>query len=204
MANISFRLPQDIEDDELRTWLERAMSEGKPGPEFQSIRAHAPGVMRSFTMSREWVYHSGHLDFELKELLRAYIALSGDCTYCAGQGVARAIRDDDTQLNDLLQFERSDMYSDREKLALRYADAIMWDPSLADAAMWADLRNEFTEPELVELGYWVGFTFGGQRWLRTLASSQGQLQQAVDAAQAASANVVDAATVVAGHNETSD
>ena len=32
------------------------------------------------------------------------------------------------------------------------------------------------------MGYWVGFTFGGQRWLRTLGSSQGQLQAAIDEA----------------------
>lgn len=195
MANISFRLPTDIDDAELRGWLEKAMADGKPGPEFQSIRAHAPGVMRSFTLSREWVYHSGSLDFDLKELLRAYIALSGDCTYCSGQGVAREIRDDDSQLNDLLRFEESTNYSSREKLALRYADAIMWDPTLADEDMWAELRTEFTEPQLVELGYWVGFTFGGQRWLRTLGSSQGQLQDALDESQA---------NTVRGHNPVSD
>jgi hypothetical protein len=32
----------------------------------------------------------------------------------------------------------------------------------------------------VELGYWIGFTFGGQRWLKTLGSTQGQLQAAID------------------------
>ena len=196
MANISFRLPQDIEDSELRDWLEKAMANGKPGPEFQSIRAHAPGVMKSFTMSREWVYHTGVLDFDLKELLRAYIALAGNCTYCAGQGVARNIRDNDDQLDDLLRFEHSPNYTERQKLALRYADSIMWDPALADEAMWKDLRAEFTEPELVELGYWVGFTFGGQRWLRTLGSSQGQLQEAMDAANHPGH--------VQGHNATSD
>ncbi len=44
-----------------------------------------------------------------------------------------------------------------------------------------ELHAEFTEEELVELGYWIGFTFGGQRWLKTLGSSQGQLQAAIDA-----------------------
>jgi hypothetical protein len=58
----------------------------------------------------------------------------------------------------------------------------MWSPDQADAAMWQELRAEFSEPELVELGYWIGFTFGGQRWLKTLGSTQGQLQQALDAA----------------------
>ena len=196
MANITFRLPDDIEDPENRAWLESAIEAGKPGPEFQAIRAHVPGVMRSFTKTREWIYHDGVLDFEFKELLRAYIALSGSCTYCSNQGVAREIRGSQDQLDQLLNYQQSDNYSAREKLAMRYADAIMWNPDDADEAMWEELEAEFSEPELVELGYWVGFTFGGQRWLRTLGSSQGQLQEAIDAA--------GTKVTVAGPSSTSD
>lgn len=182
MANISFKFPHQIAESEPRAWLETAISQGKPGPEFQAIRAHVPGVMASFTKTREWIYHSGVLDFDFKELLRAYIALSGDCSYCSNQGVAREIRGSEEQLDKLLNYQKSDDYSPREKLAMRYADAIMWNPEAADEAMWEELRAEFTEPELVELGYWIGFTFGGQRWLKTLGSSQGQLQAAMDEA----------------------
>ncbi|HEX9854209.1 MAG TPA: hypothetical protein VGC47_02740 [Acidimicrobiia bacterium] len=182
MARIGFNLPDDIEDEECRGWLQEAMAAGRPGPEFQSIRAHQPGVMRSFTKTREWIYHDGVVEFSLKELLRAYIALSGECTYCSNQGVAREIRGRREQLDALLHYQTSDDYTPRQKLAMRYADAIMWDPTTADDVMWDELLAEFTEPELVELGYWIGFTFGGQRWLRTLGTSQGQLQAAVDAA----------------------
>ena len=196
MARISFRLPQDIAEADCREFLETAMAKGKPGPEFQAIRAHVPGVMRSFTHTRDGIYHEGVLDFDLKELIRAYIAISGDCTYCSNQGIARTINTDEDERFEILNYERSDKYTDRQKLAMRYADAIMWNPDLADDALWADLLAEFTEAEIVELGYWVGFTFGGQRWLRTLGSKQGQLQDAIDAAQS------DA--VVTGHNRTSD
>lgn len=181
MARISFKLPSQIDDAECRNWLLNAIARGKPGPEFQAIRAHAPGVMRSFTKSRQWLYHEGILDFDLKELLRAYIALSGECTYCSNQGVARDIRANQPELDQLLNYETSERYTRREKVALRYADAIMWNPSLADDAMWKDLAAEFSEPELVELGYWIGFTYGGQRWLKTLDSAQGQLQKVLDA-----------------------
>lgn len=135
--------------------------------------------MRSFTKTREWIYHNGVLDYELKELLRAYIALSADCGYCAKQGTAAAF--DDTQKNELFHYEASSRFSEREKVALRYADAIMWDPQSAatDEGLWNDLRSHFTEPEIVELGYWVGFTFGGQRWIKTLNAAQGELAEAI-------------------------
>ena len=75
-----------------------------------------------------------------------------------------------------MTYEKSDRFTPREKLALRYADAIMYDPNQADDALWNSLRAEFPEPQLVELGYWVGFTFGGQRWLKTLATRQGEYE----------------------------
>ncbi len=80
----------------------------------------------------------------------------------------------DERMRELLQWEKSPRFTPREKLALRYCDAIMYDPAQADDAMWAALKAEFTEPQLVELGYWIGFTFGGQRWLKTLGAKQGE------------------------------
>ena len=75
-----------------------------------------------------------------------------------------------------MNYVKSPRFSAREKLALRYADAIMYDPAQADDALWAALHAEFTAPELVELGYWIGFTFGGQRWLKTLSTRQGEYE----------------------------
>jgi alkylhydroperoxidase family enzyme len=81
---------------------------------------------------------------------------------------------------ELMAYEKSARFTEREKIALRYADAIMYDPAQADDAMWTALKGEFTEPELVELGYWIGFTFGGQRWLKTLSAKQGELAAFLD------------------------
>ena len=78
-----------------------------------------------------------------------------------------------------MNYQKSARFSPREKLALRYADAIMYDPAQADDALWQALHAEFSEPELVELGYWIGFTFGGQRWLKTLSTRQGEYEQSL-------------------------
>ncbi len=68
----------------------------------------------------------------------------------------------------LLHFEESDDFSEREKVALTYTSAIIWNASLADAALWERLHQHFTDPELVELGFFVGLTLGQQRWIKTL------------------------------------
>ena len=83
-----------------------------------------------------------------------------------------------------MRYEQSGKFTQRDKLALRYADAIMYDPAQADDRLWSDLHAEFSEPELVELGYWIGFTFGGQRWLKTLCTRQGELEAYLEAQRA--------------------
>jgi alkylhydroperoxidase family enzyme len=65
-------------------------------------------------------------------------------------------------------FETSERYSDREKTALRYTSAILWDAGIADEQLWSDLHSHFTEPELVELGFFIALTSGQQRWIKTL------------------------------------
>lgn len=80
---------------------------------------------------------------------------------------------------ELMTYEQSGKFTAREKIALRYADAIMYDPNQADDALWEQLKGEFSEPEIVEIGYWIGFTFGGQRWLKTLSAKQGEFDQFV-------------------------
>ena len=34
--------------------------------------------------------------------------------------------------------------------------------------MWAELHEHFSEPELVELGFFIALTLGQQRWIKTL------------------------------------
>ena len=81
-------------------------------------------------------------------------------------------------MSELDNYKESDKFTHREKIALEYCDAIMDNPLYADDELWALLKEEFTEPELVELGYYIGFTSGGQRWLITLHAQHGELEEA--------------------------
>jgi alkylhydroperoxidase family enzyme len=107
------------------------------------VRAHVPAALASWEFVRERVLAGGILDPELKRLCFRFLA-------------------DDPEVMDFSRFER------REQLALRWAQAIAWDSSLAGDELWAGLHDEFTEPELVELGCAIGFALGQQHWERTL------------------------------------
>jgi alkylhydroperoxidase family enzyme len=91
------------------------------------------------------------------------------------QGSAQGARSKEDRMSEVTRYEDSERFSAREKLVLTYADAIMWAPDRADDQLWQRLYAEFTEPQIVEIGYWTGFIFGGQRWLSTLKTKKGEL-----------------------------
>jgi alkylhydroperoxidase family enzyme len=77
--------------------------------------------------------------------------------------------------DELLNFETSDKFSEREKVALTYTSAIIWNADIADEALWEKLHRHFTIPELVELGFFIALTFGQQRWIKTLGIGHGEI-----------------------------
>ena len=70
--------------------------------------------------------------------------------------------------DELLNFTDSAKFSSREKAALTYTSAIIWNSEIADDALWERLHQHFTVPELVELGFFIALTLGQQRWIKTL------------------------------------
>ena len=55
------------------------------------------------------------------------------------------------QLRDLTRFKESQAFSQTERLVLRLAVAMTRTPASIDDELFAALRAEFTEPQLVEL-----------------------------------------------------
>jgi AhpD family alkylhydroperoxidase len=177
MPRISYVDPSTVTDPHLAALLEESRTYGTPRLESQAIRAHVPDVLRTFAESWQKVFREGVLDHRIKELARVFVAKSLDCGYCAGQRshIAAAQGLAEREYDDLLEFRKSDRYDDRERAALRWAEAIAWDPGLADDDLWSDLHQHFSEPELVELGYFIGLTMGQQRFLKTLQVQHGDL-----------------------------
>lgn len=177
MPRISYVDPSEVTDPELKEVFRVAATRGTPRPESQAVRAHAPEVLRTFAATWEAAFTSGILDHETKELCRLYVSRTVECNYCGSQ---RSSAFDEgglveEQLDEVVRFETSDRFDDRQKAALAYTDSITWDATRADDALWARLHAHFTEPEIVELGYFVALTSGQQRWIRTMDLQHGQV-----------------------------
>jgi alkylhydroperoxidase family enzyme len=182
---ISYVDPATVTDPKMLAEFDRCRREGTPRPESQAIRAHVPAAFWSFAQAWDGVFRNGVMDHPIKELCRVYVSRSVKCEYCGNQrsvkSRAQGLAEDDYR--DLLDFEKSQNYDERQKAALAYAEAITWDLD-TDDALWARLKRHFTEPQIVELGYFVAITMGQQRWLRTLNIEHHQILPGTDASMA--------------------
>lgn len=154
-------------DPEIIAILERARQVGTPRPESQAIRSHVPAVIKAFSTAWQDTFVNGIVDHALKELCRVYVTKTVECGYCAAQRSVDSPTPED-HYADLLDYRISPLYTDREKAALAYTDAIVWNADLADDEVWESLHEHFTDPELVELGFFIALTSGQQRWIKTL------------------------------------
>ena len=111
-----------------------------------AVRARVPDVLRTYQETRVNVLESGAVDPAIKKLCARYLA---------GE-------------EELASFEDSEGLDDRERAALSWAEAIAWNPELADDALWDRLNANFSARELVELGYYMAIVLGQLHWLRTL------------------------------------
>ena len=182
---ITYVDPTRIKDEAMLAEFDRCAREGTPRPESQAIRAHVPAVFWSFANSWRDVFKNGVADHAIKELCRIYVSRSVLCEFCGNQrsmkAAAQGIIEDDYR--DLINFESSTRYDERQKAALSYAEAITWDLPVDDK-FWARLHEHFSEPELVEIGYFVALTMGQQRWLRTLDIEHHQIMAGTTASMA--------------------
>src|SRR5438132_10257630 len=161
--------PLEKMDAEMGAEMERCRREGTPRPESSAVRAHVPTAFWAFANSWRDLFRNGVCEHAIKELCRLYVSRSVQCDYCGNQRSIKAAgaggMEDDVR--ELLNFEKSTRYSDRQKAALAYAEAITWHLD-TDDAFWERLHGHYGEPELVELGCFIALTMGQQSWLRLL------------------------------------
>ena len=178
-------VPLEQMTPEMRAEMERCAREGTPRPESSAVRAHVPGAFWAFANSWRDIFHTGICDHAVKELCRLYVSRAVTCEFCGNQRSVKAFSDklEEAHTDDLVNFEKATTYSEREKAALAYAEAITWRLD-TDDKFWERLRRHFSEPELVELGCFIALTMGQQSWLRLLNIDHHQVMAGTAASMA--------------------
>jgi alkylhydroperoxidase family enzyme len=186
-------VPLEEMTPEMQAEMERCAREGTPRPESSAVRAQVPAAFWFFANAWKDLFRDGIVDHSIKELCRVYVSHSVKCEYCGNQrserGRAQGLGEG--KYDELLNFESSETYSEREKAALAYAEAIVWTGE-ADDELWERLHEHFSEAELVELGCMIGLTLGQQSWLRLLNIDHHQVMPGTGAAMAPGFETADA------------
>ena len=59
-------------------------------------------------------------------------------------------------------------FTEAEKVALRYADQMYLDPQKVDKAFYDEMKQHYSEAQIMELGGFISFHYGMQVFMRTL------------------------------------
>ena len=140
-------------DPELRQMLDADQkSERELRP--TSIRAHHPELAKAFVRFGAALKLHSVLSARLRELVRLRIAFHNQCRSCMAMRYADAVDAGVTEdlVCSLEQPQDAADLTAAERLALRYADLLATNHLQVDDLLYGQLKQHFTEMELVELG----------------------------------------------------
>ena len=121
---------------------------------FRTALAHQPVLATRFGALYGALWGSDVLPARIKEICRMRNARITACGFCRQVRFAkpREAGLDETVIDEVTDdYARSPRLSAAEKAALRFTDALIFDPALFDGDARADLHRHFTPPQIAEL-----------------------------------------------------
>src|SRR6188474_3399247 len=138
--------------DESRGLWER----GRPPVEMLQAMCLRPEILRAFAGFGNSVYPGGILERRVKELVIITASQTNECQFCTDSHC------DIVDLGGILEeplalVAEPASLAPRERLAVEYTRAAMHDSNRVPGALAAQLSELFTDPELVELSFLIGY-----------------------------------------------
>jgi alkylhydroperoxidase family enzyme len=123
------------------------------GIEPMEIWAHQPKMMMGMGKFNQAVRKGKAVDERAKNLIELKGAEMIGCEFCVdlGSQICRNSGLSDEELLALPRYRQSDLFSEREKLALDYTVAVMRTPVEVTDELFARMREHFSDQQLVEI-----------------------------------------------------
>jgi alkylhydroperoxidase family enzyme len=129
--------------------------EGARGSGIEPIEiwAHQPKMMSGMGKFQQAVRKGNTVDERLKYLVELKGAQLIGCEFCVdlGSQICRNSGFSDEELLALPRYRESDLFSEREKLALDYTVAVMRTPVEVTDELFARMQEHFSDEQLVEI-----------------------------------------------------
>jgi len=142
----------------------------------QDLYAYLPAAAEHVFSLAQTMRTEGKLSLRLIELTRLRIAFHNQCRQCASMRYQSAVEDgmDDDSVCALAAPQVADNLSPAEKLAIEYADRFATDHLSITPDFYEQLREYFSEPEIVQLGINCAFNLGIGRMVSTWRTTGGR------------------------------
>ena len=154
-----------------REMIESAKRTGAPDPRVVSIMTRSE-VGTAWVECWNKVLYTGLLPHKLKEMCRIKISVAHQCGYCSTvrSNVAKAEGLTEEMIDALLNdYQNSKLLTAKEKAALHYADLFKQGEHAIDKdEVYDDLRKNFSEEEIIELGMLCAQTDGVGKLVKSL------------------------------------
>jgi AhpD family alkylhydroperoxidase len=145
-------------------WLIRAMyryAKRRFGevPEPFAVVAHHRRLLVAYAVHETMLQSASHkLPTSVRELAVLWTARTIGCSWCVdfGSMLLRLDGLDVERLKDIENYATSPRFTDDERAAIAYADAMTTDPHSVSDEQVADLRTRFGENGVIELTYQIG------------------------------------------------
>lgn len=134
----------------------RLHEQGLPIVEMLQAMAMRPEILASFATFGQAVYPGGLLERTLKEKVILKASLLNECQFCAQSHIS-LIRHLGISPEPVVSIEDRTSQSPRETVALAYTEVVTRDSNRVADELFAELKQHFTEPEIVELTFLIGF-----------------------------------------------
>jgi len=138
--------------DESRGLWER----GHAPVEMIQAMALRPEILRAFAGFGSAVYPGGILERRVKELVIITASQSNECQFCVSSHVDLVDLAGIVE-NPLSAIDQPESLPPRERLAVEYTRAAMHDSNAVPESLASELHEQFTDPELVELSFLIGY-----------------------------------------------
>ena len=118
------------------------------------VMAHRPRVLEQFQGFFGAIMREGDVDPGLKQMVAHVVSRSAGCRYCqahTGHFAHTLAGVEIAKIEAVWEFERSPLFSEAERAALRLAAAAGLAPNGATDRHFEELREHFSESEIVEI-----------------------------------------------------
>ena len=135
--------------------------------------AEQPALLSAFSGLAASVFQSEGIDIQTKQLIALASSLSSGCKYCqahTSHGAERAGMENE-KIVDILNYDESSKYSDKEKAVLDLSFAAGKTPNQSTQKHFDNLKEHFSKKEIIDIVSVISLFGFLNRWNDTMGTS---------------------------------